>query len=351
MAEEKKENKEKDSSNRKSNNFSNSVKRNPWMPATIVLAIVVIVLIILVTKGGSSGGVSESTAANNLLTFVKAQTGQTAVLENTSKQGSLYLINVQFQGQSIPVYVTLDGKYMVSQPLSLTATGNSSASSSSSQATQPQNVSKSAKPSVQVFVMSWCPYGTQIEKGLLPVLSVLKDKIDFQIRWVDYTLHGPGESDENTVQYCIQKDQNAKYLPYLQCFLNNSGVYSGTPNTGSSLACQKQVGIDTNVVQTCVNQTNAAFQITTANYQAGQSYAIDAADNQKYGVQGSPTVVINGVQVNTDRSPAGLLSTICSAFTTAPAECSTNLSTAEPTPGFSFSASSAADTAAAQCGV
>ena len=36
---------------------------------------------------------------------------------------------------------------------------------------------KKEKPEVELFVMSHCPFGTQIEKGMLPVARLLGDKI------------------------------------------------------------------------------------------------------------------------------------------------------------------------------
>ncbi len=45
--------------------------------------------------------------------------------------------------------------------------------------------------------MSYCPYGTQAEKGILPVVALLGDKIDFKLRTVHYVLHGDKEDLEN----------------------------------------------------------------------------------------------------------------------------------------------------------
>ena len=43
-------------------------------------------------------------------------------------------------------------------------------------------VPKSDKPLVELFVMAYCPYGTQAEKGLIPVIELLGDKIDASIK-------------------------------------------------------------------------------------------------------------------------------------------------------------------------
>ncbi|MBU3941884.1 MAG: hypothetical protein KKF74_03150, partial [Nanoarchaeota archaeon] len=51
-----------------------------------------------------------------------------------------------------------------------------------------QCMPKKDKPEVELFVMSHCPYGTQIEKGMLPVARLLGDKIDFNIRFCSYAM-------------------------------------------------------------------------------------------------------------------------------------------------------------------
>ena len=210
----------------------------------------------------------------------------------------------------------------------------------------PAPVVKSAKPKVDVFVMSYCPYGTQIEKGILPVAQLLKDKIDFSIKFVYYSMHGQKEIDENTRQYCIEKEQSDKFISYLTCFLQ----------AGDSPGCLKSSSIDTAKLDACVKVADTQFSISknfadNSTYLSGRypKYDVYAAENKQYGVQGSPTLVINGAQVSSARDSASLLKTICSAFTTAPSECSQTLSSSSPSAGFG-TAAAAASPASAGCG-
>ena len=206
---------------------------------------------------------------------------------------------------------------------------------------------KQDKPSVQAFVMSYCPYGTQIEKGLLPVLNLLGNKVDYSIKFVDYSMHGNQELTENMRQYCIQTNNKDKYLSYMQCFLT----------AGKSDDCVKQVGLDAAKLNTCINQTDAQYKIlATAGDKSkwnGASYPpfpIDAADNTKYGVQGSPSFVLNGKLIsNQARDPQSLLDAICAGFNTKPPECSQKLSTSAPTAGFGFGNSTAAASSSGGC--
>jgi hypothetical protein len=204
-------------------------------------------------------------------------------------------------------------------------------------------MAKTDKPVIEAFVMSYCPYGTQIEKGLLPVANLLKDKMDFSIKFCDYAMHGKKEVDENLLQYCIQKEDKANYLTYLACFLNAS----------DSPGCLKSAKVNTDKVNACVKATDTQYKITESfndqtKWISGQFPPFDVQKdlNTKYGVQGSPTLVVNGVIMEgVARDPSSMLKAICGTFKTAPAECSQTLSSAAPSAGFGYSTTDSASTA------
>ncbi|MEA3254255.1 MAG: FKBP-type peptidyl-prolyl cis-trans isomerase [Candidatus Altiarchaeota archaeon] len=204
------------------------------------------------------------------------------------------------------------------------------------------------KPEVDLFVMSHCPYGTQIEKGMLPVAELLGDKIDLTVRFCTYAMHGKLELDEETIQYCLQRDEGGKYLDYLACFLKD----------GESGVCLKEAGVDLVGLSACVKETDEAFGITEgfedeSTWLSGRFpvFAVDEALNEKYGIQGSPGLVINGaVAERAGRDSASLLEAVCLGFKDKPAECSEVLSSAVPAPGFGFDEASAASSSGG-CGV
>jgi hypothetical protein len=192
------------------------------------------------------------------------------------------------------------------------------------------NVVKSDKPVLDVFIMSYCPYGLQMQKAVLPVMSLLGNKADINIRWVSYAMHGKQEVDENTVQYCIEKDFPDKYIAYANCFTAS----------GDSTSCVQQAVIDSAALSACVAQADARFNITglyndQSTWSGGRypPYMVDYADNAKYGVQGSPTTVLNGKVTSLNRSPEDVKKAVCCAFNVKPAECDTVLSTAAASPG------------------
>jgi len=182
------------------------------------------------------------------------------------------------------------------------------------------------KPQVELFVMTYCPYGTQAEKGIIPALKALGDKIDAKIRFVHYFMHGDQEEAETYTQVCIREEQSDKYLDYLECFLED----------GDSSRCLGEIGIDENSLNTCIDSKAKGY------------YAEDSALSQSYSVQGSPTLVINGVQSDAGRSSQLYLQGICEAFSKAPSECSQALSAETPSAGFGYNTASSGSTAS--CG-
>lgn len=299
----------------------------------------------------SSGGTLSDSEIENIIKSL-VPTGTTIAIKEITKETGLYKLNISITGdngpQDITGFMTTDGKKFFPQVIDVEEAQKqiAAASNESAAEAQPQNIAKTDKPKVELFVMSHCPYGTQVEKGILPATELLGDKIDFAIKFVDYAMHGEKEVYEELNQYCIQKGQPAKYNSYLKCFLKD----------GNSDACLKSTGINTADLKSCTSATDKTFKITEkfndkSTWSNGQFAPFDIFkdENTAYGVQGSPTLVINGVQSKSGgRDSKSLLSAICSAFTNPPAECSQSLSSTQPSPGFGDGA--AASQNSASCG-
>jgi len=90
----------------------------------------------------------------------------------------------------------------------------------------------------------------------------------------------------------------------------------------------------------------------TSSWLSGKfpKFDIHKAENEKYQVGGSPTLVINGVKAQAGRDSISLLNAICGAFNVAPEECNTEFEAVSPTPGFGWSTTETANNDAA-CGV
>ncbi|MCK4525587.1 MAG: hypothetical protein KAU07_04055 [Candidatus Andersenbacteria bacterium] len=267
--------------------------------------------------------------------------GDKITIKESSEESGLYKVVVTTSnGQDVETYVTKDGKLFFDRVMNIEEITKES-KATSDETPQDQEVSKNDKPIVEIFVMSHCPYGTQIEKGILPVLETLGDKIDFELKFCDYAMHSKKELDEQLRQHCIKTEEPAKFISYLQCFLE----------ADRSDECLKTTKINAYKLNACVSATDKKYKVTEnfnnkdtwkGNYPTFNLYKEDV---DKYSVGGSPALVINGTTVKSGRDPASLLATICSGFNNPPEECSAELSSDTPSPGFGFGTTNSGDSA------
>ncbi len=320
----------------------------------IIIGVLVVLLIASVTWGLTSSAKAinpeeAKTKTENFINETLMVEGQSATINSITKEDEFYKMAVDIgQGRVVNSYLSLDGKLFFPQALEVTSKDdavNDNSANTNSEPVIPENITKAETPKVELFTMSHCPFGTQMEKGILPVANLLEDKIDFEIKFVDYAMHGKEELDEQTNQYCIMQEEPDKFNEYLACFLED----------GNTSACLKETNINTTSINSCIENTDNEYKITEnfenkVNYNGSYpEFPIHKEDNVKYGVGGSPTLVINEQEVSTGRDSATLLATICSAFEgEAPEECDANLSSTSPSSGFGYNNGSS-NTGAATC--
>lgn len=314
--------------------FGTKMKKNPWMTVSLVLGIAVIVLLVFILRGSGVTGnvVAVGDAEQNVLDFASSQ-GLDATIINSTEKGPFYEIVISIQNNSFPVYVTKDGAQMATSLIPLTGNAvaaNSNTNTNTNTNNPPADVPKTDKPKVEAFIFSYCPYGTQFEKALVPVYDLLKNKADINIVAIG-AMHGEYEHVETLRQICIEKNYNRdKLFKYLKSFNEDSaiGSCSGTDTCVNPLI-QKiytSLSIDKAKIDACMAKDAEAL------------YQAQGARASSLGISGSPTFVINGVQVQVDRTPESIKQAVCNAFTTAPSECSQTLSTSAMSAGFGASA-------------
>ena len=192
-------------------------------------------------------------------------------------------------------------------------------------------ISKQDIPKIELFVMSHCPYALQMEKALLPVVERFGDEIDFQLRFVNYVMHGEKELDEQSLQYCIQDKQKEKLIPYLKCFVNSSDTE----------ACKTTHELNLSEIDQCLLDLEEKYQIKAkfANKEdylgTFPSFDLDKEVVEQYNVKGSPAFIINGTTFSANRNSANLFKLICDSFVEKPGVCALNDFSADtPAPGF-----------------
>jgi len=272
--------------------------------------------------------------------FIKenlVQPGTEITITDFVKENGLYKLTSTVGKQTMVSYVTEDGKNFFPQVIDMDKK-NDTATATGGPTTAAEASVKKDVPEVELFVMSLCPYGVQAEKGILPVVEKMGSKINFKVRFVSYTLHGKPEFDDNLNQYCIQKEEPNKFNDYLGCFAKE----------GDFAKCATSTKINKDKITACISSTDKQFKLTENFSASGQTspFNIDKELNDKYGVKGSPTLIVNGQTLNAGRDSASLMKTICSGFTNQPEECKATLSADTPTPGFGTGSSAAASPSA-----
>ena len=221
-------------------------KQDAWKYATILT---VVLLIISIFTGGfgqtssasSTSPITQEQAAEKAVSYINTnllQDGTVAEVTATTEKNGVYEVNISIKDQDYSSYISKDGVILFTSGIDIT---EKVAAPAQAQQQPAQDIKKTDKPKVELFVMSHCPFGTQAEKGMIPVVELLGDKIDFSLKFVNYAMHGEKEVNEQLRQYCIDIEQNDKFLPYLKCFLKD----------GKSEPCLDELKVDKEKLADC----------------------------------------------------------------------------------------------------
>jgi len=283
-------------------------------------------------------------AGNKAVEFITTNLlspGVSAKLVSTEEINGGFLYKVELNlsdGKSSQVaesYITSDGEYLFPQgiPMKEFAALKKAAEEQQNQQQEQKldEIPKTEKPKVRLFIMSYCPYGLQAMKAAIPVYELLDGKADMTINFVSYAMHDKKELDENLRMYCIQEEQKGVFLKYLACF-TESGDYE---------SCLNETNVDKTKLDSCVARVDEEYNVTNmyndkSTWASGMfpMFYVEKEDNEAYGIRGSPTLVINDKVVSVSRSPEAYKEAICSAFVTPPEECKETLSNSSASPGF-----------------
>lgn len=314
----------KESHEHKAEHHTKIKKKYIWQTLSAILGLLLILSIFTAGFRGGwmlKGSLSADKAADKAINFINTNvlsTGQKATLKSVEDNGQLYKMKITVSNVEYDSYITKDGKLLFPSVIDM--------EQEIEPLEQPEpsaDIPKKEKTEVDLFVMSYCPYGMQAQKAMVPVMKLLGNKADINVRFVSYIMHGKQEIDENTVQYCIQKEESGKYVKYLECFLDSK----------DSDVCIKEAGINKEKIDSCIGKADEEFDIE-ANFDNKESwlngryplYEVDKELNEEYDVRGSPTLIINGITYNGARTEEAYKQAICAGFENPPEECEEALS-------------------------
>jgi glutaredoxin len=297
----------------------------------LIVGIVIILVAILavgVIQAGQGTVVPPVVCGPKAVAYINQNLAQggVATLISINESKGLYQLKIDYQSQAMTMYATKDCTLLFTDVVNMAA---GPAGQATQQATPQATTApvKSARPTVDLYVMSFCPYGTQAETAMGPVVDLLTSKADIRIRYITTisgttvdsvnSLHGPAEAKEDLRQICINKYYPGQTWSYIKTF--NEQCYPSWQNATALASCQKNtlaaLSLDSAKIDTCSQGTEGLDLLTADEAAAG-----------KDGATASPMLFINGVLYSGARTPDAYKQAICNSFDTAPAECSTVLS-------------------------
>jgi hypothetical protein len=341
--------------------------KNKILIIVAIVAIVVTGVLIYAKRNGgitfpSFFGLSNSQIGQRAVDYINSnQLAQSeASLEGTSMMpGSYQLVKVKIKigSNTFDSYATKDGKLFFPQGFDV-APKKDSQNTNNTQDTDNQpsaediekaaaSVTKVASPMLEAYVVSRCPYGLQMQRAMAEAINGAPSLAQYiKVRYIGSVnaagngieaMHGAAEATENLRQICIRDEQPSKYWPYVACQMKASG---------QETACEKSTGVDSGALSACMASPSRGVAY------AKQDFNLSA----KYGVQGSPTMILNGASANESsfggRSAEAIKKMVCAGATTEPSFCSQALNTAQAAVSFSsaYAGSGSASNSGAGCG-
>lgn len=269
-----------------------------------------------------------------IVNLIKENNGS---VKNVEEESGLYKVAINFGGKEQLVYVTKDGKKLVDgSVIGFDEIEKQREAARKQEEEDNREVPKTDKPTVDLYVMSFCPYGNKSEDTLKPVYDLLKNKVDFNFRYIVnvegnevQSLHGEPEATQNEREACVLRDYGKdKWFSFATYVNAKCGGDGKCWETGA-----KTLGLNVSKINACVEADGVSLM------------KADAEASNAANASGSPTMKINGVNskaVYQYGKPDAYKKAICDAFNVAPAECSKVLP--------DQSTASASSSSAASCG-
>ena len=266
--------------------------------------------------------------------------GDTIEAIEVRDENNLYVLDMVLNGQEGEFYATKDGTLFFPQVLEMNPPAD-------------QLMPKSDQPVVDLFVMSFCPYGNEAESQIQPIVEALGESIDFHLRYIvssDYgdteycltddlkycSLHSKTEVNQDIRELCVAKYQPEKFWDFVTA-INEKTKAATVEEDWEGIA--QEVSLDIEQIKTCQTEEGTALldqemALTELPYlvQSPKQHRDSSGHYQtEMKVTGSPTLVVNGFIYDGVRSTAGYQEAVCSAFNNPPAVCQEDLAGGDTT--------------------
>jgi len=311
------------------------------MKKIVVLSVVVLAVILtsgcnlkdtLSKKSKSAKAISQEEAKEKIENFIQGNllaAGVEFSIEDISEENGLYkmkiVVSANGQEQKVDSYISKDGKlFFPSGAIDIDEMTEQAqklkAAAEEAKIAEQKEIPKNAKPEVDLYVMSFCPFGNKAEDTMKPVYELLKNKINFNIHYIVqsdgdkiHSLHGEKEVIQNEREVCVLKNYGMDKWFGFSSYVNT--------NCGSDGACweaaAKNLGVSVEKIKNCVSVEGVSLM------------KAEAKISTEAGASSSPAMKINGVStrvVYQYGNAEEYKKAICDSFEKMPVECSKELS-------------------------
>jgi len=255
-----------------------------------------------------------------------------AVLVEAVEEDGLVKMKMKIGEEEFDSYATFNGKYLFPQVINMEekiAAPEEEEIPEASKSKSCEEVKKADKPILQAFVVSKCPYGTQMQRILIEIVKNIPElKENIRIEYMGSisenkitAMHGEEEAQENLRQICLREEQGDKFWNYLSCYIKKGEIDK----------CLKESKTDLEKLESCMLDSSKGLEYAKQDFIA----------QDKYKVSGSPTLILNEESEGVSefsfggRTAEAVKTLLCCGFKEKPQFCSQELDTRSAAASFS----------------
>ena len=264
------------------------LRKNPWMLASVVLGVLLVLVLAFGGKGAVANSVSETEAKENVLNFLSSRVAGNVEVESITRENGLYKMVVAYQGEEVPIYITLDGKNLISDliPLDDTLLGNTGSSNGKrvevNAGDSPVKGNADAPITIIEFSDYQCPYCANFYEQTLPLIEqnyIVTGKVKLVFMDFPLSTHRDAAPAAEAARCVREKGGDESYFEMHDLLFENQQDLSKDNLKALALG----LGYD---ITECLDSGKYS-----ADVQADMAYG------QSLGVGGTPGFFINGIRL------------------------------------------------------
>lgn len=296
--------------------------KNKWIPVVFLVALAALFVFLKVTKGSAPDlNTMKTKVLPDIVKKVVNNPATKVEITSVKETNGMIEFGLSVNGQKYTSYASRDGKLLFTSGIKVDEL-NKPAKNAEETKAAPKDIKKADKANLTAFVVANCPYGLQMQRAFKLAMAELPELASaLSVKYIGAVengkitaMHGDEEAQENLKQICIREEQQDKYWPYVNCYMQE----------GKTEECLVSSGVNTSELTSCTADANRGLKYAKADF--------DMAG--KYSVSGSPTLLANGEQTVSEfdfggRNANAIKNLVCAASKNAPEYCKSDISTAD----------------------